>query len=397
MKNGKRTLASIFVTITAIGALAAQTAAPMAETPVAVHSRLLFVTCPVLAEVWIDGESRGQTPVVLDLPAGIHVLKVVAGDLVDLKALSCDGGGSAPQALGEAMSRYEASLHPRYARLSLKANLEGASVTMDGLSVGQVGKTAKALPGLIPGRHELVATADGMAELRVSVTLDPDSSSSLVLAFEKGYPLVFSPALPSGTVIEVLGPDGMPSSTYLPGSGRLFPAGSLALRLRCPGLEAFLMEGDPASGQPFRSGGTLAIGKLPKGTLVELDGAPIEPSGLHGNLDVPLGFHILVFRTPGMYPAFVYCPVGPGSVIQANPVFTANPAIAAENARKLALPLILSGLAIMGGGYYVNLDDTAIGLSTDYESYKLVKYLGLGAMGLGLAGSALGLVFVLTP
>jgi len=278
----------------ALGALAVRTlpflrsGAGQAKT-----GRLTIDTRQVTAEVIVDGEPRGVTPLTLSLPAGPHTLTVKSEGDQRVVPLTMAAGAEVtqyfemqPSAPVEALGQVAVSADAADAKVSVDGQVRGASP----LTVG----------GLTPGEHKVtIASAAGTAERTVVVT--PGSTASVV----------FSGARASGPVggwlsitapfeVQVVENDDVIGTS---GANRIMLAAghhSILLLNRSLGYQDTrridVSAGKTNSIRVDPPKTTLSVNARPWAEIV-LDGTSVGETPI-ANLSVIVGSHEMIFRHP---------------------------------------------------------------------------------------------------
>ncbi|MGB8330419.1 MAG: PEGA domain-containing protein, partial [Polyangiales bacterium] len=139
---------------------------PVALQPQAIKTGSLLVTADVTGmPVFIDGESRGGTPLVVDgLSVGEHTVEIRS-----------PGEGYRPFAQvvtigADERTTVDATIRiaPDLGSLRVIANVPGAIISLDGVDIG-VAPAAKG--GLTPGEHSVMARAAGYESVEQAVTV----------------------------------------------------------------------------------------------------------------------------------------------------------------------------------------------------------------------------------
>ena len=338
--------------------------------------RLLLVSCPVRAAICVDGVGVGFAPLLLELSPGEHLLEVVGNNVIDRRRLlvSSETGS---------LSRLEAVMAPYRGLLDISCNMEGAIITIDGMESGIT--PAKAFL-LSEGSHSIRITAVGQVPFEREVLIPRDRSLAVNATLDAGYPLRFKSALPAGTIIQVLGQGDSLVRAFDLCKPPLLVAGLTRFRLMFPTGGSLDFSWDPSSSAPANVSilGTLRLGSLPEGTIAEVDGKVLPIGETKGEISLMPGMHTLTVRRIGYIPTMFWCDLQPGGDYSPSIVFIRDPLIEAQKRKLIGLPLFLSGATMALGGVVFNADDMAISLSSDYQSYKLIKYASLGLIGGGL-------------
>lgn len=150
---------------------------------------------PPGAEVRIDGERAGATPLTLDLMRGAHVAQLTA-PRHDPARIEFEVTPDTPLELPEV------HLVPTPATLTLTSDPDGATVTVDGEYRG----TTPLDVGLTPDEpHELVVAKSGHESVRREVTLGAAQSEALALELAPRYGTVFLAVQPADAELYVNG------------------------------------------------------------------------------------------------------------------------------------------------------------------------------------------------
>ena len=264
-------------------------------SPTAAHvatGTLAVNTTPPGAEVIVDDEPRGRTPLNLTLPAGSHNL-VVRGD-------------GEPRTIpvtivaGAASAQYVdlPKAAPTTGMLQVWSEPSGARIVIDGQSRGT---TPLAVTDLTPGEHVVVLEND-LGAVNHTVMIVPGVPASLVV------PMGSSQSAPASGWISVSAPVDM----QLFEQGRLLGSTSVDRLMLPAGKHDIEIVSEPLG---FRVTKTVQVspGKvlpvaiaLPTGVVslnaspwatVFMDGQSVGETPI-GNLSVPIGPHEFAFRNP---------------------------------------------------------------------------------------------------
>jgi hypothetical protein len=346
-------------------------------------ARLLYLTCAVRAEVRLDGVLAGTTPILLELEPGERRLELSTREGVFRRRI-----GVLP-ASGE-LSRLEAVLEPYKGSLRIACEESGALLSVDGLP--SVALPSAPLP-LAEGEHQVEVTAPGRITFHSPIRISRDATVDLRVELAKGFPLRFANPPPRGSVLVILSADGKSLRSIDPGAAELLPAGMARFRLRLPSGYGADFSWDPAGAEaaapPYS--GRLLLENLPAGVSVEIDGLAAAAPDADASYTLVPGFHSLRIRRTGYMAIAFLCEIKPGEDTKPKLAFIEDRAFVQARKNALGLPFVISGGVLAAGGFVLNQDSSAIALSSDYESYKLWKYLGLGVFGVGLAALAAGI------
>lgn len=257
--------------------------------------RLNIVTQPaVVAEVSVDGQSVGRTPLAdLELPAGIHRIVITAPRYQPWEStLTVEGGGTT--------QRVDVLLLPGWAEVSITSVPDGATVSADGVEAGATPATLE----LMPGNHTLTVTKDGfktVTRLVTAVANQPQALETLTLVPADGLVRVITD--PPGAAVTAGGRyrGTTPLETELP------PGRAHELTLAKPGYEPAKAIADLGStrGATVRVALTPRIGIVrvvsdPADAELLVDGRPVGAAGTE--LSLPAVRHRLEVRKDGFVP-----------------------------------------------------------------------------------------------
>jgi hypothetical protein len=243
---------------------------------------------PVGAEVWVDGQTRGVTPLELTLDAGTHTIEVRAGAARREMKRRIEPGARVYEYV-------DLPSMPETGGLSVASRPPGARVSVDGQPRGV---TPLVIDVLSVGAHKVTVT-NGVSTAEESIVVQPGVTASMVVplggAGAGGAGWV---SVPSAVALQVY------ENGTLVGTSEaeriMLPAGRHTFEFRNDTLGFRVTQ--PADVTPGRV--TRVEVALPNGTLhvnaipwaeVMLDGRPVGATPL-ANLQVPIGSHELVFR-----------------------------------------------------------------------------------------------------
>jgi len=246
---------------------------------------------PAGAEVRVDGEPRGITPLSLELSAGAHVVELAAGGEPRVIPLSIAAGGTVAQYIELANQVVTTG------RLSIRSQPSGAAVLLDGQPRGT---TPLDLADVPAGEHELVLESKGL-RVRQGVTVAAGETADVAV------PLTAGATVPTGGWVTF----GVPYEMQVFENGQRL--GTTVGRLAMPAGPHQLEIVSETLGFRTAAQVDVALGRvsrvpisLPKGVMhlnatpwaeVWLDGERAGETPL-GNLEVTIGPHEIVFRHP---------------------------------------------------------------------------------------------------
>ena len=294
-RNWGRAVAAVVVVVMAIagaGLFAARYRRAPAPIGASVGT-LVIESNPPGAQVIVDGESRGVTPVNLTLKAGAHVVELHGAGEPRVIPLTVPAGSQVSQYI-ELPKRDG----PTMGQLQVKTEPAGARVTVDGQLRGSSPVTITDLP---PGDHEVLLESD-LGSVRQRVTIEAATTASLVVPMTAPANAPLSGWVSISTPVEV----------QLFEQGRLLGTSQSDRIMVAAGRHDIDMVNETLGYRETRTvqvaPGRVApiVLELPKGTLalnaipwaeVWIDGERVGETPI-GNLAVAIGPHEIVFRNP---------------------------------------------------------------------------------------------------
>jgi len=264
---------------------------------------------PEGAQVKIDGESKGVTPLSTSLSAGPHVLELSTGGEPRVIPLTVNAG--------ETLGQYvELSGAPSLGRLSISSQPAGATVLLDGQPRGT---SPTELSDVSAGDHELVLELNGV-RIRQAVSVAAGTVTTVAVPMKVGStPVVAAaagaeagtpaPAEPTTGGLTVKVPFEMQvfegqTLVGVTGDRLILSPGPHDLRV----VSETLGFEKPLHAEIFAGKTTHLSLPLPKGTLslnatpwaeVWIDGQKVGETPI-GNLSLPVGPHEIVFKNPDL-------------------------------------------------------------------------------------------------
>jgi hypothetical protein len=253
---------------------------------------LAIDTNPAGAEVLIDGQKRGVTPLNIELSAGPHTLEIPTSEGPRTIPVTIPEGGQVAQFIELPKTA------PSDGQLQVRSEPPGATVSVDGERRGVAPIT---IPGLKAGPHTVVLE-NTLGSVTESVTIQAGTTASLVV------PLTAPQGAPVSGWISVSSPIEVQiyENKQLLGSSRserlMVSAGKHELEIANEALgyrTTRTVQVTPGKVSPIRV-------EAPKGSMsfnaqpwadVWLDGERLGETPI-GNVMVPIGEHSVVFRNP---------------------------------------------------------------------------------------------------
>ena len=255
---------------------------------------LVINTNPPGAQVLVDGEARGATPLTLTLKAGAHVVDVRGGGEPRTIPLTITAGAQVSQYIDLPKSVAATG------QLQIRSEPAGAQVAVDGAPRGVSPLT---IADLTPGEHSVALTSD-RGTVKQSVTIEAGNTASLVV------PMTAPDSAPLSGWISVSAPVAM----QLYENKRLLGSSDMERLMVTAGKHEIEIVSEVLGYRATRTvqvpPGKVAPIKLemPKGTIalnaipwaeVWIDGEKVGETPI-GNLSVGIGPHEIVFRHPDL-------------------------------------------------------------------------------------------------
>jgi len=285
--------AAVVIALAGGGALAAHYYG-MPSALAAATGTLVINTNPPGAQVLVDGEARGATPLTLTLKAGAHVVDVRGGGEPRTIPLTITAGAQISQYIDLPKSVAATG------QLQIRSEPAGAQVAVDGAPRGVSPLT---VADLTPGEHSVALTSD-RGTVKQSVTIEAGNTASLVV------PMTAPDSAPLSGWISVSAPVAMQlyENKRLLGSSDqerlMVPAGKHEIEIvsEVLGYRATrTVQVPPGKVAPIKlemPKGTIALNAIPWAE-VWIDGEKAGETPI-GNLSVAIGPHEIVFRHPDL-------------------------------------------------------------------------------------------------
>jgi hypothetical protein len=253
---------------------------------------LIVESNPPGAQVVVDGEERGTTPVNLTLKAGAHTLELRGAGEPRVIPLMVTAGSQVSQYIELPKTG------PSPGQLQVRTEPAGARISIDGQSRGVSPMT---ISDLEPGEHEVVLESD-LGSVRQKVMIEAGATASLVV------PL----AAPTGAPLSGWVSVSAPVEVQLFEGGRLLGTSRSDRIMVASGRHDIEVVNDALAYRTIRTvqvapGRVASISiELPKGTMalnaipwaeVWVDGDRVGETPI-GNLPISVGPHEIVFRHP---------------------------------------------------------------------------------------------------
>jgi serine/threonine protein kinase len=284
--------AAAALAVVAGGGYAARDYLAQPQTTLATSGTLVVNTTPPGVDAFVDGLSRGKTPLTLSLPAGAHTLELRGPGEPRSIPITITAGSQVSQFVELAAAPGAA-----FGQLQVRTEPPGAHVTIDETPRGI---SPVVVTDLTPGEHTVVLESD-LGIVKQMVTIESGVTSSLVV------PLATARAPVSGWVSV-----SAPVEMELYEQGRLIgttqservmvSAGRHEIEIvnQTLGYRATRVVQVPAGRVASLSVempmGTIALNAVPWAE-VWIDGQRVGETPI-GNLPVPIGPHEIVFRNP---------------------------------------------------------------------------------------------------
>jgi len=285
-------LAAALVVLVGAGAFAAREFLAPASTPTATGT-VVFTTNPPGAQVVVDGQVRGVTPITLTVTSGPHK--------VDLHGANGSKTTAVSVAAGTQVAQYIELPHAALAatgQLQVRTEPAGARVSVDGVARGTAPTT---VADLAPGEHAVVLESN-LGSIKQTVTIEAGVTASLVvpLSAPEGAPVSGWIAVTSRVELQLYEKDRLLGTSR---TDRLMvSAGKHEIDLVNDDLgyrtsrTVQVPAGKVATVNLEMPNGSIAINAAPWAE-VWIDGNKVGETPI-GNLSLPIGNHDVVFRHP---------------------------------------------------------------------------------------------------
>jgi hypothetical protein len=365
------------------------------QTPRLKAGPLVYIVSQVPARVELDGQTIGEAPLLLNL-SGLRQAQVfiISDSGEDSFALDIDPSVSA-------IAYYRPDFKPFSGMLSVRGAAPGSSLSIDGSAPAAI----EADPvRLVAGAHVFAIYAPGLATIRGDVVIENHKMHIFNAKQIPGHPLVLSPPPPEGTLVKLLDAKGSTQCSFPYGGTFLLPAGEAAFAIDAPSYpQGIALKADPSKGaapSPLPSGtGTVVIPSLPRDAKVLVDGKDAEIRG--DSIELARGAHTIAIELPGRLPSMEFVFIESGDSVRLSGATGSSrmpeTPSALKKRRALAATFLISGLAVSAGGFILNTDGIAVALTQDYSSYEILKFAGLGTIGVGAALAGVSFAFSIRP
>ena len=285
-------IAVVVTAVVAIGALMASRWFFAPAAPPSGTGTLTVSTEPAGAQVIVDGQSRGVTPLTVTLKAGVHVMQLRGAGQSRSMPVAIAAGTQISQYIELPKAATGAG------QLQVKTEPAGAQVSVDGVPRGTSPLT---IGDLTPGEHT-VALSNGVGTVKQSVTILADATASLMvpLGGPEGAPVSGWIAVQAPVEVEVYE------------NGKLIGTSQSDRLMMAAGRHEIEIKNEPLGFRVARTiqipagkvapvkidfpNGTIAINAIPWAE-VWIDGEKAGETPI-GNLPIAIGPHEITFRHP---------------------------------------------------------------------------------------------------
>ena len=272
--------------------------------------QLAIISQPDGAEVVVDQEPRGVTPLTLSLPGGTHSVLLSRGDVSRSFEVTIKAGAE----VLHHVDLEPRQIAPQGGQLVVSSDPPGARVTVDGQARGMSPVT---VADLAPGQHA-VAIHGESGSVQRTVTVQRGQTASLVVSMGQGTSFGWV-SLTSPVVMQIFENDRRLGTSET--DRIMMSAGKHTLKIANPSLG---YQRTQVVQVPSNGAATIKI-DLPDG-VVNLNALPWAEASIDGrhvgdtplaNLKLPIGEHEVVFRNPQFgerRQTFVVTATGPAHV-----------------------------------------------------------------------------------
>lgn len=343
---------------------------------------LLFIQSGEPAEVFIDGKKAGSTPLFLkDVSADDSLITLKNSTSIHQVELQYN-----PDI--QEVTRYSAPLSYTYGYLSLNEDYTvtwGENKRVE-LSQGELLK-------LPTGPRSILLEKEGYFSREISVEILPlETVTPLTELFAK-IPVTFSSPLPEDSVLVFSTGDTELQFTASEDIHLYAGRWSLLFTSSMAQSEEFsvtvnsdpvIIEMNPAYFNP-----ALTFSGFMEGSQVLLNGEAAELTP-DFTLSIPVGTHRIDVVMENYLTISETVTAKGNSVTDLALTYEHTPAYLKNKGIVKGFSLLGTGIALLAGGLIWNMDSLLVDSSSDYETYKKMKYISLGVAGLGITVTGIG-------
>ena len=343
--------------------------------------RFLFLEIADPYDVYVDGEYRGTTPLLLTgLSTESETLIIESGNETLVRKLSVSEDI-------DSVTHFVPEPHPYTGAVALSSDPPGAEVYFGELMLG---KTPLTVSDVIEGDYGITLRYLGRMPTRATVSVARSDISNVQITLSKAAMLRFSPEPPPGSAVMVYDEDGTFVASAEPGETVPVPAGycrvevsgvlfrTWTVELRDSGEEIII----PFEPDYYRP--RLVFENLRGESLVLLNGEDVTAELVDGVLTVSPGAYSVTVSTEKKqdYTRNLVLTGDQQEILE--PAYARDPALVAKGRKNTVFSAAIGGSLITVGGIVLNLDMVAVPLSSSYQDYRTLKYASLGTVGEGL-------------
>ena len=260
---------------------------------------------PSGADVYVDGEYRGDTPGTYEVHPGTHRIRIILDHYFEYS--------TTVEVAANETRELSVVLRPKPARLTVYSDPPGAEVYVNG---DLLGKTPVRDHELAPGRYNIIVLKEGYEPYERNVTLNPDQDYSINAKLEYTMSRLVVKSEPEGASVFVNGELIGKTPTE-----KILEPGTYEVTVSLEGYETYETDITLEKGEVRELSLTLdAIGYLniksnPPGADVYLNGEHIGRTPIE-NYKVRAGEYRITLEKDGYLKYETAVPIGPGDVEQ---------------------------------------------------------------------------------
>lgn len=341
----------------------------------------LYIFSAKQADIFLDAVKIGSTPMLLqNISEGSHTLLFTNGELVSKKNISVQKN------LKKTIT-YEAELLPKTGSLEISSNDEQALIYING---SLAGKGTLIVKDIKINLYEISIKKQGMVTFFTNVNILEDKTEIIKTNLTNGFKLEIGKLLNPESKICIQNYPGIKTAVFKPDEEIYLPKGSYTIVIKTPEKEDLTLTVNiekngknmlfPESSKNIES----VIKNASYSTLyIGFNETILNPNE---ETNIKIGLQNFKFYIPNL--GYFNCI----SEITENQKINFNFSSynTKTNLNDTGNIIFWTGLSVASVGFLCNLDFFAVLLSSDYEMYKYVKYISLGAIGSGIALSGTG-------
>ncbi|MBN1696013.1 MAG: trypsin-like peptidase domain-containing protein [Spirochaetales bacterium] len=350
----------------------------------------LFIKLEEKCNVYIDGESKGTTPLLLsDLKEGESYLEIESDTLYHGRRIGVNPARKDIVTYSPKMGKFVGNLY-------IESSPSGADIFIDGRARGT---TPAALSDLTAEKHTVEIVKNGYAVYQKEIEVVRKKTIDIKTTLEPAYRVTFKNPLPKGTTMKVKGKNldktfssnesiELPSGkwTIVISNDKFFPDNTMEFEIK---NDSITLAFDPAY---FRS--SIVFANLLPGSAVFLNNTDISDRIENDSFETVVGeYTVTVMKKDYFdYREKVILEKVKNAVVTIN--YIKDPAIDSVRYAWIGYPTLGAGLLAVGLGFILNMDDIAIDITPGYDEYVFIKWTSFSFACAGVVAVIVGGAYV---